>query len=108
MARVVALARESGMPSSALRGGGHSMAGHSDTDDGIVLDLRDLDHIEIDAEAGRPGQGPGARPANTRRASVCTAWRPGFGDTGSVGIGGITLSGGIGYLVRKHGLTIDT
>src|SRR6185437_7111977 len=32
----------------------------------------------------------------------------GFGDTGSVGIGGITLAGGIGYLVRKHGLTIDS
>ncbi|HET7011349.1 MAG TPA: FAD-binding oxidoreductase, partial [Anaerolineales bacterium] len=104
--RVVAYARDTGTE-LAVRGGGHSGAGHGTTDGGIVLDLRKLNSIEIDV-AGRTawaGAGLTAGEYTTRTGTYGLA--TGFGDTGSVGIGGLTLGGGVGYLVRKYGLTID-
>jgi FAD/FMN-containing dehydrogenase len=107
VARVVSLARDTGLE-LAVRGGGHSVAGHSVSDGGIVLDLRAMKGLDIDAGA-RTAWAEGGLTA--REVSVAAAERGlaiGFGDTGSVGIGGITLGGGVGYLVRKHGLTIDS
>jgi FAD/FMN-containing dehydrogenase len=72
-----------------------------------VIDLRDMRAIEIDV-AGRTAwaeTGLTAREYST--AAAAHGLGTGFGDTGSVGIGGITVGGGVGYLVRKHGLTID-
>ena len=106
VARVLALARETGAE-LAVRSGGHSNGGLGVSEGGIVIDLRDMRGIEIDA-AGRTAwaeTGLTARDYSTAAAEHGLA--TGFGDTGSVGIGGITLGGGIGYLVRKHGLTID-
>ena len=57
--------------------------------------------------AGRPGPRPASPPPSSPTATAEHGLAIGFGDTGSVGIGGITLGGGVGYLVRKHGLTID-
>ena len=57
--------------------------------------------------ARAPGSRPARRRASTRRRPAERGRVTGFGDTGSVGIGGITLAGGIGFLVRKNGLTID-
>jgi len=107
VARVVNLARASGLP-LAVRGGGHSAAGHSVCDDGIVLDLRDLRSLEIDVENHAAWAGAGLTAGEFTKAVTEHNLVTGFGDTGSVGIGGITLGGGVGYLVRKHGLTIDS
>src|SRR4029453_4870490 len=74
---------------------------------GIVLDLSAMRALDIDTKArtawAEPGLAPGEYTGGAARHGLAT----GFGDTGSVGIGGITLAGGIGYLVRTHGLTID-
>jgi FAD/FMN-containing dehydrogenase len=103
---VVALARETGLD-LAIRSGGHSGAGHSTADDGIVLDVRDLTSMDIDVQGRSAWVGTGLTAAALSSALAANGLAVGFGDTGSVGIGGITLGGGIGYLVRLHGLTID-
>ena len=107
VARVVALAADAGLE-LAVRGGGHSLAGHSTTEGGIVLDLAALDALEIDPQ-GHSAWAQAGLTAGAYTAAVGThGLATGFGDTGSVGIGGITLGGGVGFLVRKHGLTIDS
>ncbi|HET7027338.1 MAG TPA: FAD-binding oxidoreductase [Candidatus Limnocylindrales bacterium] len=105
--QVIAVARDSGAE-LAVRSGGHSSLGHGTTDGGIVLDLRDLDGIEIDAAGRTAWAGAGMTAAAYTGAAGEHGLATGFGDTGSVGIGGITLGGGVGFLVRKHGLTIDS
>ncbi len=103
---VVSIARDTGIE-LAVRSGGHSAAGHSSTDGGIVIDLRDLDSLDLDV-AGRTAWAGGGLTAGAYTAKAAEhGLATGFGDTGSVGLGGLTTGGGVGYLVRKHGLTID-
>jgi FAD/FMN-containing dehydrogenase len=106
VSHVVALARESGLE-LAVRSGGHSLAGHSVSDGGIVLDLSEMKGLEIDVERRIAWAETGLTTGEYTAAAGAHGLATGFGDTGSVGIGGITLGGGVGYLVRKHGLTID-
>jgi FAD/FMN-containing dehydrogenase len=106
VARVIALARDTGLE-LAVRSGGHSPAGHSVIDGGIVLDLSAMRALELDTEARTAWAEPGLTAGEYTTAAATHNLATGFGDTGSVGIGGITLAGGVGYLVRRHGLTID-
>jgi FAD/FMN-containing dehydrogenase len=106
VSRVVSLARETGME-LAVRSGGHSLAGHSVSEGGIVLDLSNMRALEIDAEGRTAWAQTGLTAAQYTAAAAQHGLATGFGDTGSVGIGGLTLGGGVGFLVRKHGLTID-
>jgi len=106
VARVVALARDNDLD-LAVRSGGHSPAGHSVSDGGIVLDLADLRALDIDLDRRTAWAQTGLTAGEYSVAVGAHGLATGFGDTGSVGIGGITLGGGVGYLVRKHGLTID-
>jgi FAD/FMN-containing dehydrogenase len=106
VARVVALARDGGLD-LAVRSGGHSPAWHSVNDGGIVLDLGAMKALDIDLEARTAWAQTGLTAGEYTTATHAHGLATGFGDTGSVGIGGITLSGGVGYLVRKYGLTID-
>jgi FAD/FMN-containing dehydrogenase len=106
VARVVTLAAETGVE-LAVRSGGHSVAGHSVIDGGLVLDLSGMKAIEIDPAGRTAWAEPGMTAFEYTTAVATHGLATGFGDTGSVGIGGITLGGGVGYLVRKHGLTID-
>jgi FAD/FMN-containing dehydrogenase len=106
VAQVVSLARESGLE-LAVRSGGHSSAGHSVCQGGIVLDLVDMHALEIDADRRTAWAQTGLTAGQYTAAAGAHGLATGFGDTGSVGIGGLTLGGGVGYLVRKHGLTID-
>ena len=106
VARVVTAAREKGAE-LAVRSGGHSSLGHSVSEGGVVLDLHDMRAIEIDAKARTAWAETGLTAAEYTVAAGSHGLATGFGDTGSVGIGGITLGGGVGFLVRKYGLTID-
>lgn len=106
VARVVSLAAETGLE-LAVRSGGHSIAGHGVADKGIVLDLSDMRALDIDAQQRTAWAQTGLTAGEYTVAAGAYGLATGFGDTRSVGIGGITLSGGIGFLVRKHGLTID-
>jgi FAD/FMN-containing dehydrogenase len=106
VARVVALARDSGLD-LAVRSGGHSPAWHSVNDGGIVLDLGAMKALDIDVDGRTAWAQTGLTAGEYTTAAHAHGLATGFGDTGSVGIGGITLSGGVGYLVRKYGLTVD-
>jgi FAD/FMN-containing dehydrogenase len=103
---VVNLARETGLD-LAIRSGGHSSKGDGTSEGGIVLDLRDMKRIDIDPDAKTAWAETGLTAGEVTTAAAEHGLAIGFGDTGSVGIGGITTGGGVGYLVRKHGLTID-
>ncbi|MGN6489236.1 MAG: FAD-binding oxidoreductase [Devosia sp.] len=91
----------------AIRSGGHSNAGHSTSNGGLVLDVRDLNGIELDVGRRTAWVGAGATAIQLLEALAPHRLVVGFGDTGTVGVSGITLGGGVGYLTRKLGLTID-
>lgn len=91
----------------AVRSGGHSGAGFGTIDDGLVIDVRGLDAIEIDREARTAWAGAGVTAGKYTHAVGAQGLATGFGDTGSVGVAGITLGGGVGFLSRKFGMTID-
>ncbi|MGH2418194.1 MAG: FAD-binding oxidoreductase [Candidatus Limnocylindria bacterium] len=107
VAAVVRIARQTGAE-LAVRCGGHSGAGHGSTNGGIVLDVRDLKALDIDVASRTAWAQSGLTAGEVTKALAEQGMAVGFGDTGSVGIGGLTLGGGVGYLVRKHGLTIDS
>jgi FAD/FMN-containing dehydrogenase len=106
VARTVAFAAETGLE-LAVRSGGHSVAGHSTTEGGIVLDLAPMKAILIDPERRLAWAQPGLTAGDVTAAAAAHGLAVPFGDTLSVGIGGITTGGGIGFLTRKHGMTID-
>ncbi|NUT22961.1 MAG: FAD-binding oxidoreductase [Hamadaea sp.] len=89
----------------AVRGGGHAFAGFGTNEGGVVLDLSPLADIEVDGKIVRIGGG-------ATWGQVAAALAPhdlaiSSGDTRSVGVGGLTLSGGIGWKARKYGLALD-
>jgi len=92
----------------AVRSGGHSVGGFSGTNSGLVIDLRDLNSIDID-DASRTGWfSSGLSAGEVTAALEAKGLILPLGDSGSVGLGGLTLGGGIGFLARKHGLTVDS
>jgi FAD/FMN-containing dehydrogenase len=106
VARAVTAAREGGLE-LAVRSGGHSRAGYGTSEGGIVIDLSGMKDLDIDADAKTAWVGTGIKAGEYTTATGEAGLVTGLGDAGSVGLGGITLAGGIGFLVRKNGLTID-
>jgi FAD/FMN-containing dehydrogenase len=106
VAAVIEIARDTGLP-LAVRSGGHSGAGYGSVDDGIVIDVRALNGLDIDPVARTAWAGSGLTAGEYTAEAAKHGLATGFGDTGSVGLGGLITGGGVGYLVRKHGLTID-
>ncbi len=106
VARVVNLAREMGAE-LAVRSGGHSRAGHSTSEGGIILDLSAMNSVKIDVDRRTAWAQTGVTAGDYTRATGERGLATGLGDTASVGLGGITLAGGIGFLVRRNGLAID-
>ncbi|MBI3167389.1 MAG: FAD-binding oxidoreductase [Chloroflexi bacterium] len=106
VSRLVSLARDFGFE-LAVRSGGHSTAGHSTSEGGIVLDLSDMKKLEINHEEQTAWVEAGMTAGEYTMAVGEHGFVTGFGDTGTVGLGGLTLGGGVGFLVRKYGLTID-
>ncbi|MBO0844107.1 MAG: FAD-binding oxidoreductase [Nocardioides sp.] len=93
----------------SVRGGGHSFTGFGTNDGGIVIDLGFLDDVEI-VDVGRHlvRIGGGATWGQVATALAPHRLAISSGDTTSVGVGGLTLSGGIGWKVRKYGLALDS
>jgi FAD/FMN-containing dehydrogenase len=106
VAAVVNLARESKL-SLAVRGGGHNVAGSGVCDGGVVLDLSGMRAVVVDAAARRARAGGGATWADFDGATQAQGLATTGGLISSTGIGGLTLGGGIGWLMRRHGLTCD-
>ena len=103
--RGVHAAAATGLP-VAVRGGGHSFAGLGTVDGGVVIDLSLLDSVEV-LDGDRVRIGGGATWGGVVEALAPHSLVISSGDTASVGVGGLTLSGGIGWMVRAHGLTLD-
>ena len=92
-----------------VRSGGHSMAGLSTSTDGMVIDTRRISGMRLlDPAARRVRIGAGATWGEVAAALSPHGLGLTAGDTNQVGVGGLTLGGGIGWLVRQHGLTIDS
>ncbi len=92
----------------SVRGGGHGFAGFGTNDGGIVIDLSNLADVEIiDKERHLVRIGGGATWGQVAEALAPHGLAISSGDTKSVGVGGLTLSGGIGWKVRKYGLALD-
>ncbi len=90
------------------RSAGHGISGRSTNAGGIVIDLSLMNSIEVvDQAARRVRIGPGARWMHVAAALQPYGWALSSGDYGGVGVGGLATAGGIGYLSRAHGLTID-
>ncbi|MFE6964828.1 FAD-binding oxidoreductase [Agromyces sp. NPDC057679] len=102
VATAVARAAADGL-SIAVRSGGHGLL---PVDDGLVIDLAEFDTIEVD-DAGLVTLGPAAHWGDVAAALAPRGLGISSGDTRQVGVGGLLLGGGIGWLVRTHGLTID-
>lgn len=105
VAAAVTFARDAGLELS-IRGGGHDSLGRSTNAGGIVVDLRSLDTVEVDGDLVTIGGG-------AVWGQVAAALAPhglviSSGDTKSVGVGGLTLGGGVGWFVRLWGLAIDS
>lgn len=106
IAAAVDFARENSLP-LAVRSGGHSLAHHSVIDGSIVVDLSTMRSVTIDPETrtarvqAGANSGDLAGPAHEYGLALST------GDTHSVGLGGLTTGGGIGFMVRQYGLAID-
>ncbi|MDN3352277.1 FAD-binding oxidoreductase [Actinomadura sp. DC4] len=91
-----------------VRSGGHSMAGLSTHTGGMVIDLRNLCGVEVlDLPGRRVRVGAGATWGAVADALAPYGLGLTAGDTREVGVGGLTLGGGIGWLVRRHGLAVD-
>ncbi|GAA4066978.1 FAD-binding oxidoreductase [Nonomuraea soli] len=101
----VRFAAEAGLVLS-VRGGGHAFAGFGTNDGGVVIDLGRLDGVEVlDGDVVRIGGG--ATWGQVADALAPHGLAISSGDTRSVGVGGLTLGGGIGWKVRKYGLALD-
>ncbi|MFD0657811.1 FAD-binding oxidoreductase [Thermocatellispora tengchongensis] len=100
-------AREQGLPLS-VRSGGHGLSGRSTNNGGVVIDLSAMNKVEVlDRQARLVRVEAGARWAQVAQALAPHGLAISSGDHGNVGVGGLATGGGVGWLVRHYGLTID-
>lgn len=91
----------------AVRGGGHNVAGNGTVADGVVLDLGGLHEVAVDPGAGTVTVQAGATLADVDLATAPYNLAVPLGVVSGTGVAGLTLGGGVGWLTRAHGLTID-
>jgi FAD/FMN-containing dehydrogenase len=106
VAQALALARSTRLP-IAVRGGGHNVAGNGTVEGGIVLDMGGRTAVQVDPETGLVRVEAGATLADVDVATEPFGLVVPIGVVSGTGIAGFTLGGGVGWLTRKHGLTID-
>jgi hypothetical protein len=102
----VRFARERELPAS-VRGGGHAVAGHAVCDGGVMIDLSLMKAVRVDPEARTARAAGGVLWSELDRATQQLGLATTGGIISHTGIGGLTLGGGLGHLMRKHGLTVD-
>jgi hypothetical protein len=102
----VNFARESGIPVT-VRGGGHSPAGKSVIDDGLVIDLSAMKGVRVDPIARTARAEGGVLLGELDRETQTFGLATTAGTVSDTGIAGLTLGGGMGWLARKYGLTVD-
>jgi FAD/FMN-containing dehydrogenase len=91
----------------AVRGGGHSFAGASGVDDGLVIHLGGMSDVDVDPRTRRARVGGGATWAEVDAAAQAHGLAVTGGVISHTGVGGLTLGGGMGWLANRHGLSID-
>jgi FAD/FMN-containing dehydrogenase len=99
-------ARTERLPIS-VRGGGHGVAGNAVCDGGVMIDLSAMKDIRVDAQAGLAVAGPGVLWGEFDRATQAHGLATTGGQVSHTGIAGLTLGGGFGYLMGKHGAVCD-
>jgi FAD/FMN-containing dehydrogenase len=102
----VAFAREHQLPVS-IRGGAHNVAGHATCDDGVMIDLSAMRGVQVDPEQRRARVEGGALWRDVDRETQAFGLAVPGGLISDTGVAGLTLSGGIGWLRSRHGLSID-
>jgi FAD/FMN-containing dehydrogenase len=102
----VRFARDNGLRVS-IRGGGHNAAGLGVCDDGLVIDLAKIKYVHVDPATSTVRVGGGCTWADVDHATHAFGLAVPCGFISSTGVAGLTLGGGMGYLTRKYGLTID-
>ncbi len=102
----VRFAREHDMLVS-VRGGGHNVAGNAVCDEGLMIDLTLMNDVDVDPKAGTVTAGGGCTLAAIDTASHAHGLAVPAGIISATGVGGLALGGGVGWLVRKYGMTCD-
>jgi FAD/FMN-containing dehydrogenase len=100
-------ARDAGLE-IAVRCGGHSLPGHSMSEGGLTVDLSLMNAVSIDAAKATAHVGGGALLNDVGEAAAPHALAMPFGHVSHTGVGGLTLGGGIGWVMRRYGLAIDS
>ena len=91
----------------SIKGGGHGVAGKAVCNDGLMLDMCNMNSVHVDTERQVATVGPGARLGDMDKETAKYGLVTTGGIVSTTGVAGLTLGGGIGYLARKYGLTLD-
>ncbi|HWD48018.1 MAG TPA: FAD-binding oxidoreductase [Actinomycetota bacterium] len=106
VAAAVGFARDHGV-ALGVKGGGHNIAGTAIAEGGLTLDLSGMRELTVDPEARLAHVGPGCRLADVDQATQAHGLATPLGFVSQVGVAGLTLGGGLGYLTRRFGWTVD-
>jgi FAD/FMN-containing dehydrogenase len=106
IATAVRLARDAGLE-IAVRGGGHNVGGRSTIDNGLMIDLSPMQYVHVDAAARKARAAGGTMWGHFNRETQVHGLATTGGVVSSTGVGGLTLGGGLGWLMPKHGMALD-